>query len=96
MPTALHGPGMDTTMIRLLVIASLVLLLVIGTYWVFFPARVQQWAVRSFSMSPTAKIPFVKNFMESRSYLFMVRLGGLIFYVVFVLLAVAAYRGPGE
>jgi hypothetical protein len=61
-----------------------------------FPNRVQQWAARSVSMGPTAKIPFLKNFVESRRYIFMLRVVGLIVYVAFVLLAVAAYRGPGE
>jgi hypothetical protein len=87
---------MDTTMIRLLLIASLVSLLVVGTYGVFFPTSVQQWAARSVSKGLTGKIPFLKNYVESRNYLFTVRFVGLLAYVSFVLLAVAAYRGHGE
>ena len=61
-----------------------------------FPTSVQTWAARSISMGLTAKIPFLKNYVESRSYLFNVRFVGLLAYVSFVLLAVAAYRGHGD
>jgi hypothetical protein len=77
----------------LLLIAYLVLLLVVGTYCVFFPSRVQQWAARSIRTGLSTNIPFLKSLVDSRNFLFTGRAVGLIAYVAFLLLAVAAYRG---
>ena len=77
----------------LLLIAFLLLLLIFGSYCLFFPKNVQAMASRAVATGITSKISPLIRFVQSNGYVISVRAVGIIAYVLAVLLAIALYRG---
>jgi hypothetical protein len=77
----------------LLTIVYLVLLLALGSVCLFFPKRVQAYAIGATSIGITSRSPRLKTFIASKWYVADVRTVGLLTYVIGAVLAIAVYRG---
>ena len=59
-------------------IAFIVALLIVAVICLFFPERVQKYAIRSVNQGPTAKIKTLTKFVQSPRYLINVRIVGVL------------------
>ncbi len=77
----------------LLQLAYVVVLAALGTAFVFFPRGVQAYAVRAAGMGVTGRSAWLRDYLESSSYVLSVRAVGLVAYLMASVLAVALWRG---
>lgn len=75
-----------------LLIAFLMFLLAFGSYCLFFPKSVQEYAARVVNFGVFGTSSGLQGFVRSSGYEFVVRATGIIAYVIVALLAVALYR----
>ncbi len=75
-----------------LLIAYLLVLLTAGTCCLFFPRNVQSLAVRMIGVGLTSKSQWLKDFVQSSSYIVNVRAVGVLAYIMVVLVAFVIYK----
>jgi hypothetical protein len=75
-----------------LLIVFLLFLLALGSYCLFFPKSVQEYAARVVNFGVLGTSSGLQSFVRSSGYVFVVRATGIIAYVIVALLAVALYR----
>ena len=80
----------------ILLTGFIVILLAFGTYCVFFPRSVQEIAAKVVSSGITAKSSILRSYILSNNYIWSVRAGGLIAYIMATLLVVVLYWGGAE
>ncbi len=78
---------------KLLLVAFLLLLVAVGTYFLFFPDSVRSYASRVVEMGPTSKSQWLRNFVQSDRYVVNVRAVGIIACIMAAIAALGLYWG---
>jgi hypothetical protein len=76
----------------LLMIVFLVVLLVLGSWCLFYPRVIQAAAARAVQQGLTSRLTFLRNYIESPQYLYVVMTVGIGSYLMVALLCLALYR----
>ena len=77
----------------LLQIVFLCFLIIIGSYLLFFANSVQSYALRAIEIGVSSRSQWLREFVQSSSYIAVVRAVGIITYLMAVVLIFALFRG---
>ena len=70
----------------LILLLFITILPICGTVCLFFPRRIQEWAIQCANKGWTPKIELFNKFIYSKFYLFNVRFSGVVAFLMYILI----------